>query len=219
MGDQRDVTTPGPGAPRRLKTVVALDLESVLVPEFWVAIAASTGIAELSRTTRDERDYSALMDARLQLLASHSIDLDRVLQAIRALDPIDGARELLGELHRLGTDVVIVSDTFDVFAQQILDKLGGPAISCHTLRSEAGRITGYELRTPNHKVDVVNHMRTCGHVVVAVGDSYNDLAMIAAADHGILFRPPAAVRRTAPEVVAVDGHEDLLDAIRRVVHR
>ncbi|MBS0442632.1 MAG: bifunctional phosphoserine phosphatase/homoserine phosphotransferase ThrH, partial [Proteobacteria bacterium] len=37
--------------------VICLDLEGVLVPEIWIAFSKRTGIAELSRTTRDEPDY------------------------------------------------------------------------------------------------------------------------------------------------------------------
>ena len=43
------------------QTIVPLDLEGVLVPEIWIAVAERTGIAELRRTTRDEPDYDVLM--------------------------------------------------------------------------------------------------------------------------------------------------------------
>ena len=41
--------------------LVALDVEGVLLPEIWIAVAERTGIEELRRTTRDEPDYDALM--------------------------------------------------------------------------------------------------------------------------------------------------------------
>jgi phosphoserine/homoserine phosphotransferase len=34
--------------------------------------------------------------------------------------------------------------------------------------------------------------------VIGVGDSYNDISMLTAADHGILYRPPDNVRREYP---------------------
>ena len=37
------------------QTIVTLDLEGVLVPEIWIAVAEKTGIADLRRTTRDEQ--------------------------------------------------------------------------------------------------------------------------------------------------------------------
>ena len=47
--------------------IVTLDLEGVLVPEIWVAVAERTGIDELRRTTRDEPDYDVLMQQRLSI--------------------------------------------------------------------------------------------------------------------------------------------------------
>ena len=40
--------------------IVTLDLEGVLVPEIWIAVAESTGIPELKRTTRDEPNLSLI---------------------------------------------------------------------------------------------------------------------------------------------------------------
>ena len=47
---------------------MTLDLEGVLVPEIWIAVAERTGIEGLRRTTRDEPDYDVLMRYRLDLL-------------------------------------------------------------------------------------------------------------------------------------------------------
>ena len=53
------------------QTIVTLDLEGVLVPEIWIAVAETTGIPELRRTTRDEPDYDLLMRQRLAILDEH----------------------------------------------------------------------------------------------------------------------------------------------------
>ena len=39
------------------QSIVTLDLEGVLVPEIWIAVAEKTGIKELRLTTRDIPDY------------------------------------------------------------------------------------------------------------------------------------------------------------------
>ena len=55
------------GAADERPGLVALDVEGVLLPELWIAVAERTGIDELRRTTRDERDTSqfiALDDKR-----------------------------------------------------------------------------------------------------------------------------------------------------------
>ena len=60
---------PTPDPIDTLQTIVTLDLEGVLIPEVWVAVAETTGIDGLLRTTRDEPDYDVLMQYRLGLLA------------------------------------------------------------------------------------------------------------------------------------------------------
>ncbi|MCB0964725.1 MAG: bifunctional phosphoserine phosphatase/homoserine phosphotransferase ThrH, partial [Acidimicrobiales bacterium] len=57
------------------QTIACLDLEGVLVPEIWIAVAERTGIDALRRTTRDEPDYDVLMQYRLDLLAEHGLGL------------------------------------------------------------------------------------------------------------------------------------------------
>ena len=47
------------------QSIVTLDMEGVLTPEIWIAVAEKTGIAALRRTTRDEPDYGKLMRERL----------------------------------------------------------------------------------------------------------------------------------------------------------
>ena len=49
--------------------------------------------------------------------------------------------------------------------------------------------------------------------VIAAGDSYNDTAMLRAADAGILFRPPRNVAAEFPEFPAVHDYPSLRAAI------
>jgi phosphoserine/homoserine phosphotransferase len=55
--------------------------------------------------------------------------------------------------------------------------------------------------------------RTLGFRTVAVGDSYNDTRMLAAADQGILFRPPANVVREFPQFPVTHDYVGLQEAI------
>jgi len=73
----------------------------------------------------------------------------------------------------------------------------------------AGRISGYRLRIPDGKRRAVEALRALNFRVIAAGDSYNDVGMLAAADVGILFRPPQNVIRRLPEV---PGHAELRTA-------
>jgi phosphoserine/homoserine phosphotransferase len=54
------------------QSIVTLDMEGVLTPEIWIAVAEKTKIPEQRRTTRDEPDYDKLMRGRLAILDQHS---------------------------------------------------------------------------------------------------------------------------------------------------
>ena len=40
---------------------IGIDLEGVLVPEIWIALADKTGVSELRLTTKDVGDYLSLI--------------------------------------------------------------------------------------------------------------------------------------------------------------
>jgi phosphoserine/homoserine phosphotransferase len=194
------------------QTIVTLDLEGVLVPEVWIAVADRTGIGALSRTTRDEPDYDVLMRYRLDLLAEHGLTMQLVQDVIAGLEPLPGARTFLDELRRR-TQVIILSDTFEQFAAPLMVQLGMPTVLCHRLVVEHDRIADYRLRQPDQKRCAVEAFQRLRYKVIAAGDSYNDTSMLAAADAGFLFHAPANVIAEFPQFPAVDDYDDLLDRI------
>ena len=84
---------------------------------------------------------------------------------------------------------------------------------CHRLVVDGDRIAGYRLRMPEQKRAAVEAFRGLQYRVVAAGDSYNDTAMLLAADVGILFRAPANVKAEFPQLPAVDSYDDLDERI------
>jgi phosphoserine/homoserine phosphotransferase len=199
-------------SPADRQSIVTLDLEGVLVPEIWIAVAERTGIEELRRTTRDEPDYDTLMKYRLDLLERHGLTLSGIASVIGGLTPLDGAVEFLDALRDV-TQVVILSDTFEQFATPLLAQLGRPTILCHRLVVAEDRIVDYRLRLPDQKRAAVEGFKALGYRVVAAGDSYNDTSMLLAADAGILFRAPANVKAEFAQLPAVDSYDDLLERI------
>jgi phosphoserine/homoserine phosphotransferase len=191
------------------QSIVTLDLEGVLVPEIWVAVAERTGIDELRRTTRDEPDYDALMRHRLDILDRHGLTLGRIQEVIATLSPLPGAAAFLSEL-RTRTQVVILSDTFEEFARPLMAQLGWPTVLCHRLEVTDDTITGYRLRMADPKRAAVHAFRSLNYRVVAAGDSYNDIAMLLAADAGFLFHSPEHVRAEFPQLPALDTFDQLL---------
>src|ERR1041385_5705347 len=107
------------------QSIVTLDMEGVLTPEIWIAVAERTGIPELRRTTRDEPDYDVLMRYRLEILDRHGITLSKIQDVIGSLNPLPGAVAFLDEL-RARTHLIILSDTFEKSAHPLLGQLGRP---------------------------------------------------------------------------------------------
>ncbi len=200
-------------SPRVKQTIVTLDMEGVLTPEIWIAVAAETGIDDLRRTTRDEPDYNVLMRGRLDLLERHGLGLSAIQRVIGTLDPLPGAREFLDELRTL-TQVIVLSDTFEQFAAPLMRKLSWPTLFCHRLVVEGDRVTDYRLRLPDQKREAVRALRGLNFRVISAGDSYNDTTMLGAADTGFLIHAPDHVKTEFPQFKAVDTLPELLVEIK-----
>jgi len=189
--------------------VVCADLEGVFVPEIWINVAEKTGIEKLKITTRDMKDYNELMRYRLRILDENKLKLQDIQSVIATLKPLDGALDFVRWLRRK-TRFVIVSDTFIEFAQPLMDQLENPLLVCNSLETdETGRITNYKLRQPDGKRKTVEAFRSLNYQTFAFGDSYNDIAMLKAADVGVLFCPPDSIAAEHPEFRITYSIEEL----------
>lgn len=195
--------------------IVCLDMEGVVVPEIWITFAERVGIPEFRRTTRDEPNFDRLMHFRIDLLRKHRLTLDRVVDVIDSIEPFPGAVEFLNRLRET-TQVVIISDTFDIFGRPLMRKMGWPTLFSNTVEIDAdGYMCGYRLRSAHTKLDTVRGLQACGGVdTIAAGDSYNDLEMIRASKAGFLFRSTDAIKAANPDLPAFESYADLLAAIR-----
>ena len=194
--------------------LICLDLEGVLVPEIWVALAEASKIPDLKKTTRDEPDYDKLMRWRLSVLKEHGLGLKEIQETIASIDPLPGAKEFLDELRSFA-QVIIISDTFTEFAQPLMKKLGWPTIFCNSLVvAEDGEITDYKMRVENSKLTTVRALQSIGFETVASGDSYNDLGMILAGKSGFLFRTTEQIKADYPQIPALETYEELLNALK-----
>ena len=195
---------------------MTLDMEGVLTPEIWIAVAEKTGIAELRRTTRDEPDYDKLMRGRLAILDRHGLKLSDIQTVIGTLRPLDGALEFLRELRSF-SQTLILSDTFEQFAQPLMRQLEWPTLFCHRLVVEHDRIVDYALRIPEQKQRTVAALKLLNYNVISVGDSFNDTLMLIEAHTGFLFHAPANVKAQFPQFKAVEAYDDLLKLIRKAM--
>jgi phosphoserine/homoserine phosphotransferase len=188
--------------------LACLDLEGVLIPEIWIAVAEKTGIKKLRLTTRDIPDYDELMRGRLKILDENNLKLADIQEVIGTLSPLEGAKEFLDWL-KSEFQVVILSDTFYQFAGPLMEKLEHPTLFCNELVVNSdGRITNYHLRQPDGKTKAVTALKGLNFQVIAAGDSYNDMGMLKVADAGILFRPPDNVIEEFPQFSVTHTYDE-----------
>ena len=195
--------------------VCCLDLEGILVPEIWIEVAKKTKIRDLRFTTRDIPDYDVLMCRRLKILREHRVKLKDIQRVISRIRPLPGAKSFLDKL-RTQAQVLILSDTYYEFAMPLMRQLGFPTLWCNGLTVDpAGYISRYHLRQTNGKEKAVRALKKIGFKVKAVGDSYNDLAMLKVAHEGVLFNPPANIRKQFSKFKVAKNYTELLKLLSR----
>jgi phosphoserine/homoserine phosphotransferase len=197
--------------------IICSDLEGIFTPEIWIIVAEKTGIKKLRLTTRDISDYDILMKKRLAILDENGIKLKDITKIIQSMKPLDGAVDFLNWLRK-NIQVIIVSDTFVEFAGPLLEKLGWPTLFCHSLSvGPDGSITGYNLRQQDGKQKTAISLKHLNYRVIGIGDSYNDISMLMAADSSILFRPPDNIKRELPKLPVSYNYDELKNIILKII--
>ncbi|MGD8942652.1 MAG: bifunctional phosphoserine phosphatase/homoserine phosphotransferase ThrH [Desulfobacterales bacterium] len=198
--------------------IVCADMEGIFTPEIWINVAERTGIMELRLTTRDISDYDELMTKRLGILDQHGLKLQDIQAVISKMEPLDGALDFLSWL-RSQLQLIIVSDTYEEFAGPLLKKMGWPTLFCNTLSVAAdGSISGYNLRQKDGKRKVAIALQNLNYKVIAIGDSYNDITMLRAADKAILFRPPDNVKAEFPQFPVTTTYAEVKREIQKIIN-
>lgn len=189
-------------------------MEGTLTPEIWEQVAFDSGIAELSKTTRDIPSYSDLMDYRIEIMNQHNLKLADIISATKKLDLLDGALEFLNQVRK-EFQVVILSDTFHEIAYPLMEKLGYPLLLCHTLNVDAeDNILGYNLRDLQAKKQAILGFQSMGYRCLAAGDSFNDLQMFDVADQGFFINAPEAISSSMPQIPSFNEYSNLLSALK-----
>ena len=189
---------------------IGIDLEGVLVPEIWVALAHKTGEKELELTTRDINDYDELMKHRIKVLDSKGIKAKQLFDIAKDIKPYEGALEFLSEIRKK-YQVIVLSDTFFNLSQNIFFKLNYPTVFCHTLLvSENGMIEGMKKCINDHKRKTLEAMNRLNFNTLAIGDSYNDINMLKEAKNGILFRSTKEIIDNYPNFFSCKSYNNLL---------
>ena len=188
--------------------ICCLDLEGVLVPEIWHAVADHTGNAQLKLTTRDMGDYRALMDLRLREINAMGLGYREILRIAERIDPFPGAVDFITDL-RSRFQVVILSDTFYELTPNLMARLGNPLLLCHHLTVQNDRIADFVLRLEDPKRKAVKAFKALNYRVVAAGDSLNDFGMLEEADYGVLFRAADSIRGMMESLEHTEDYSEL----------
>ncbi|MCC6456460.1 MAG: bifunctional phosphoserine phosphatase/homoserine phosphotransferase ThrH [Caldilineaceae bacterium] len=197
--------------------LLAIDLEGILLPEIWIAVSERTGIPQLRLTTRDIDNYDQLMQMRLGILHEHKLGLADIQDVIRQMDVLPGAQEFLA-WARTYLPVIIITDSYYELVAPFMPKLNYPTIYAHQLEVDAaGMVVNYHLRTTEGKRKALESFRMLGFRTMAVGDSYNDIGMLQAADQGVLFHPSDKVRADYPNFPVALGYSELRQAVERFI--
>ena len=188
--------------------LIASDLEGVLVPEIWIEFSQKTGIEQLRLTTRDISDYDQLMQMRIEILRENNLGLHDIQDVIATISPLPQAAQFVAWI-RQRTQFVILSDTFYEFAMPLMAQLGYPTIFCHALEADSsGAITGYRLRLDQSKRKAITAFRELNFRTLALGDSYNDIAMLETADVSMLYDPPDNVIADHPHLPVIRNYSE-----------
>lgn len=198
--------------------LVALDVEGTLTPEAWLRLQEKTGLEELKRTTAHEPDYDKLMMYRIDILRREGIKLQDMKDVVQSMEPLPGCLEFLTWLKSTIPRILLLTDTFEEYAMPMFEKLGYPSTFCHSLViSEDGYITGHKLRLRDQKRKTVEAFQRLNFRVIAVGDSFNDVSMMKAAERGIFMHSSAKVEEACPEFPVCRTYDELKGKIMNIV--
>ena len=203
-----DIAVESSGLTRRAKRIVLLDMDSTLIKQEVIDLIAQKHhvgpqVAEITeQAMRGELDFTASLQARVQLLSGADISLlDQVKNEI-TLTP--GARTLIRTLHKLGHKVGVVSGGFLDVIEPLLQELEIDFYRANKLEIIDGKITGRlegQIIDRKAKAQSLIDFEAIEGVTlaqtIAIGDGANDLGMIEIAGLGIAFNAKPAVRAAA----------------------
>jgi phosphoserine/homoserine phosphotransferase len=155
------------------------------------------------------------MRHRIALLRLHALKLTDVQRIVATLPALEGAADFLSVL-RHDYHVLVVSDAFMELVGHFSVELGAPELQCHQLHvAPDGFIDDVHLLPRRGKEETVRMLKRAGHRTLAVGDAFNDLAMLRTADLGLLFRPSPQTLQAAHDLPVAHSYDEVLQAIEK----
>jgi len=131
---------------------------------------------------QDKEDQRGLEESQTLTKQSSRVQIEAVAGGRDLLEKVENLSELITDeeqLNRLKKTLLISGESIDIIMQSTILRQHLCSILFVT-RS----ILAYDLR-PKHKTFLIDVMRSTGQVVMAVGDGFNDIGMLARANIGI----------------------------------
>ena len=176
------------------KPIALIDLEGVLFPEMWPAIAEAVGDDRLAITTREVPNYETLMLQRLNILRSCSLSLAEAAEMVRNLSHLRGAHQFINHLRSF-CEVTIVTDSFAPMNERALSDIASDrAFTNHLGVDREGYATECFYWHIGQGKERVFEFLPAGRKTFAIGDGFNDLGMLRKADFAVLYRPSEKTR-------------------------
>lgn len=197
--------------------LVISDLEGVFVPEIWPILGQKMNIPELALTTRDVNDFEQLMKLRLAAINGKKITFNEIKSVLSDIRPFKRTEDVMKAAYNLGARSTIITDSFEEFTDIILKNRYGWDIFANRFEINNGIITGCALKVGGKKGEVLNSIRKSNEIVIAIGDSFNDVKMLKAAQFKILFNPIPQLNGMFKDAVTCKSLESLITVLSELI--
>jgi phosphoserine phosphatase len=164
-----------------------------ILPEIARAIGVEDQIAELTaRTMAGEFPFESSLRRRVEILSQVPVSRVREIVAGVEIDP-----HIEAFLRENRDRCTIVTGNLDVWIADLVARLGVPC------RSSVATVRGDRLLGLRHVLDKADVALEFSGPICSIGDGYNDLGLMAAADLGVAY---GGVHAPAPGLLEVASH-------------
>jgi len=204
---------------RRMWLVVC-NVAGTLAPEPWAELHKVTGLEALKDDSSSNPDFASLMQIRAKAMRNAGVKADKLFLALQGIDPFPGAKEFLQWLKTVVPRSFMISDSFEEYANPVLEKLGHPGVFCNFLETDSeGYLVKQVVRCMGQKKMCVEEFQRLNFKVICIGHSFNDIEGIKAAECGILLNPSDQVAKAHPELAQVANFDALKVKIQEVIQQ